>query len=112
MKMKELVFGDVFEAAEIAKTLKINLSEDDLAKLENDGVKAGIQIILNLVGNLKVNNADVAIEKFLGHLFGITGEEFHNLGLKDTTLVIKELTKLKKSGEMLDFLDAVGHLME
>jgi len=109
MKMKELKFNDVYEVAELIKTIKFEISEEDLQKLENDGVKAGIQLVKNIIGDIKESKTEM--NSLLGYFFGITGEEFGNLNMKDTTLVLKELAKYKKTTDFLDFLDAVSLLM-
>ena len=109
MKLKELEFNDVFELSKILKNLKIELSKEELDRLGNDGIKAGIQLFLNIIGNLQSSKKE--INTFLGHLFGISGDEFGKLGIKDTTNCLKEFNELKKTGEFKDFLDAVGQLM-
>ena len=109
MKMKELKFNDVYEVAELIKTIKFEISEEDLEKLGNDGVKAGIQLIKNVIGDIKESKTEM--NKLLGYLFGITGDEFGELGMKDVASVLRQIAQYKKTPDFLDFLDAVSQLM-
>jgi hypothetical protein len=109
LKLKELEFNDAFELASIFKNLKLTLSQDDVKKLEESKIKAGIQLIFNLLGDLKESKQE--INTFLGHLFGITGEEFGKLKMKDLAKCFKQINEFKQSEDFKDFMDAVGQLI-
>lgn len=66
LKLKELEFNDAFELASIFKNLKLTLSQDDVKKLEESKIKAGIQLIFNLLGDLKESKQEINVASLTG----------------------------------------------
>ena len=109
LKMTPLEFDDVYDFAAVLKNIKFDISKEDQKRLENQGMAAGILILKDLISNLKL--AKNEINTFLAGKFGITPEEWGHLSMGETAQVIREISKIKKSGELLDFFGAVGQLM-
>ena len=106
LKIRQLKFNDIYDAAKILKNIKVELTEEELTRVSNDGIKAGITVIKNIVAESK--EAKEEINSFLGGLFGITGEEFGELNMVQTAKCIKQLKELEG---ISGFFDAVGQLM-
>jgi hypothetical protein len=103
LKIRELVFDDVYIAAEILKSIEIDLTKVDMSS--SDPKAVGVNVIKHIVGNS--GTAKVEINNFLGSLFGITGEEFGKLKIKQSINCIKQIKELEG---LSDFFDSVKDL--
>lgn len=110
MKLKQLEFNDIYELADIVKDLDFELTDDEIKQFEGDTTKAGIRMYKKALGNLKKTKP--ALNKFLGHMFGMSGEEFGKLGLRDLGDALKQLNDLKNSEEVKLFFELVGQLTQ
>jgi|LGVE01.1.fsa_nt_gb hypothetical protein len=105
LKMREVIWNDVYTAAEILKPLKANLNGVDI---ENDNaVVSGIMIFKNMIA--EIGDAKKEMDEFLGSLFDITGEEFNKLPLMIAANCIKQF---KKQEGFEDFFDLVKDSMK
>lgn len=105
MELKKLIWSDVYKASKILKKLKVDVSEEDM-NVKNPMIR-GINIIKNMIGNSE--HAQDEINEFLGHLFGISGEEFGNLSLKESFSAMKQI---KESEDLDDFFTMLDGLMK
>lgn len=105
LKIRQLVFDDVYAAAEILKSIKIDMTDVDMN--ESDSKVLGINVIKNIIGN--AGTAKAEINNFLGSLFGITGEEFGKLSFSQSVKCIKQVKELEGLG---DFFGSVKDMMK
>ena len=103
--MREIHWDDVYNAAEILKNLKLDMTGVDI---ENDSpVTAGIPIFKNMISNASV--AKVEIDNFLGSLFNITGDEFNKLPFLKAAKCMKQF---KDMDGFDDFFSSVKDMMK
>jgi hypothetical protein len=105
MDMREIKFNDVYEAAKILKAIDIKVTKEH-QKIKDPMVK-GITILKDNLSD--IGKAKKEINNFLGNWFGMTGEEFGELSLKDTMNAFKQI----KETEGIDtFLNSVKGMMK
>lgn len=102
--MRELVFDDVYKMAEILKSIKIDVSDEELANSDNSMVR-GVTIFKNVIGNS--STAKKEINEFLGSLFGISGDEFGKLPFIQSMKCIKQFKEIEG---FEDFFNSVKDL--
>lgn len=104
LKIRQLKFNDVYEAAKILKNIDIDV---DQKIFNGDSNIEGLKIILNIISNSE--KCKVEINNFLGGLFGISGEEFGNLDFEDSIDCMEQFQNLKG---IKRFFNTVKRLMK
>lgn len=95
--MRQLTTNDVFKMSRILKKININLDS------KGTDEEIGMKLLMQIAENAYL--AQNEINEFLGSLTGITGEEFGNLPLKESTAIMNEFKKLDGIN---DFFTLVG----
>lgn len=106
LEPRDIIWGDAYAAAAILENLTLDISEEEVEKLMNDGFKAGLNAFKTMVA--KSGDASKEIDKFIGSLFGITGDEWHNMKMGEA---FKALKKLTEKEDLVDFFGVVKGLM-
>jgi len=105
LKIRELVWDDVYVAAKILKPLKVDV--DGIDEVNDSGLKAGITVFKNMIAH--AGDAKDEINEFLGSLFDITGDEFGNLPLFTAGKCMKQFKELDG---FEDFFRSVKDMMK
>mgnify|MGYP005995614663 CR=1 FL=1 len=105
LKIRDLIWDDVYVAAGILKNLKVDMTGIDVE--EDSAIGTGISIFKNMIANAK--DAKVEIDTFLGSLFNITGEEFNKLPLFKAA---KCMRQFKEVEGFEDFFSSVKDIVK
>lgn len=90
-KLRGLKTKDIFKASRILSKIEINFSDINTEGLSQ--AQAGMALVKLVLDNLW--KAEDEVNEFIGSLVGLTGEEFAELDLEVTAIIMAQFKELK-----------------
>lgn len=93
LKIREVVFDDLYDFLATLEDVKFSYKPDP----NKSTTEVGFEAIKTLLASLPT--AKVKLNKFLGSLVGLSGEDFGKLPMKDSGKVLKTLIEALKDSD-------------